>query len=48
MVNSEGVRIVWTAGWVEPGDKGMMVTILGLWPYHQVPPNQWSTSSALA
>ena len=26
------VRIVWTAGWVEPGDKGTMVTILGLWP----------------
>ena len=23
------VRIVWTAGWVEPGDKGMMVIILG-------------------
>ena len=23
------VRIVWTAGWVEPGDKWMMVTILG-------------------
>ena len=22
----------WTAGWVEPGDEGMMVTILGLWP----------------
>ena len=39
MVNSKGklqgegppkrVRIVWTAGWVEPGDKWMMVTILG-------------------
>ena len=37
MVNSKGklqgkgppkrVRIVWTAGWVEPGDKWMMVTI---------------------
>ena len=23
------VWIVWTAGWVEPGDKWMMVTILG-------------------
>ena len=38
MVNSKGklrgegppkqVRIVWTAGWVEPVDKWMMVTIL--------------------
>ena len=26
------VWIVWTAGWVEPGDKWMMVTILGWWP----------------
>ena len=24
------VRIVWTAGWVEPGDKWMMVTIIHL------------------
>ena len=23
------VRIVWTAGWVEPGDKWMMMPILG-------------------
>ena len=41
IVNSQGklqgagppkrVRIVWTTGWVEPGDNGMMVIILGLW-----------------
>ena len=25
------IWIVWTAGWLEPGDKWMMVTILGWW-----------------
>ena len=28
--STKRVRIVWTAGWVEPGDKWMMVTIINL------------------
>ena len=51
MVNSKGklrgegspkrVRIVWTAGWVVPGDNGMVVTILTLWWVPQDSVDSW-------